>query len=79
MIGSIFFLIFAIFFLQILFFVRENNQLKKKHAQLKIHLKSLIRENRQQILLRNFHLEKYHFLRYNLKEVLVSQNSISLV
>ena len=59
-------------------FYFKNKHLKYKQKQYVAHLMKRIEENQQQINIRNRNLAAYNFLRYNLDEALLVQNSINL-
>lgn len=58
---------------QIVFFFYKNKHLKTLHTKTMTDLKRNLRFHREQMRFRNSNLDKYHFLRYNLEEVLIFQ------
>jgi len=60
------------------YFKAKNKRIKDLHFQKVLQLNRSISKEEQQILIRHFHLDKYHLLRYNLGESLLVQPQIKV-
>ncbi len=67
---------FGILGLVLFCFSKENKKLALHHTENIIALKKDIKCNKQQMVIRDNGLNKYHFLKYNLDEALVLQPKI---
>jgi 16S rRNA A1518/A1519 N6-dimethyltransferase RsmA/KsgA/DIM1 with predicted DNA glycosylase/AP lyase activity len=59
-------------------FQRRNRMLRRIFNEHEIRLKEKMEEHSIQMIVRDHHLTKYHFLKYNLSEALIAQNDVCL-
>ena len=62
----------------VLFFFRNNKELKFQHIEEINIIKKSILINKTQIKIRNEGLNSYNFIKYNLKDSLIVQSEINL-
>lgn len=72
-------LVFIMLFLAVIFlFIVENKKMQLHHKKTLIGMKKAITIQHGQMNFRNDNLQKYNFLKYNLKEALVVQKEIKI-